>query len=310
MPDDHDDELHRLIDGDPTLGLIAQAPRQHRKRFATALQVEDEAARDAGMLGYQARILVQCSLPYRRQLVNEWTRRNGAMTLTLLTRKDIGLPYGAIPRLLLTWVTTQAVRTQTRRIELGSSLTRFMADLGIARHANGREIRRFKDQTQRLFSTTISSTLIERDAQAGRIIHDTGFRLSSEMHLWWDAWGSAFDASHIILSEDFYRTITGYPVPVDLRDLQALKGSALALDIYSWLVYRLSYLKKPTTIPWELLQRQFGSEYANTRSGRYAFKKDFQEQLQAALQVYSAAKVSADTQGLALRPSPLHISRS
>ena len=35
-------------------------------------------------------------------------------------------------------------------------------------------------------------------------------------------------------------------MPVDLRVLPVLKGSALALDIYNWLVYRLSYLKKST----------------------------------------------------------------
>ncbi len=34
-------------------------------------------------------------------------------------------------------------------------------------------------------------------------------------------------------------------VPIDLRALNALKGSPLALDIYSWLTYRMSYLRKP-----------------------------------------------------------------
>ena len=308
MPDDYDDELRRLIDGDPTLGLVAQGSRQHRKRFAAALQIEREAAREAGMLAYQARILVQCSLPYRCQLMNEWTRTNGNMTLTLWAPKAIGLPYGAYPRLILTWVTTEAVRTQQRQLDIHDSLTRFMAELGIAKHANGREIRRFKDQTRRLFGTTVASTVVEQ-SDHGRIIHEAGFRLSSEFHLWWDAWGGSGDGTHVVLTEEFFRAITERPVPVKLRALKALKGSALALDIYSWLGYRLSYLKQSTTIPWEILQTQFGGEYADTKQGRHGFKREFTVQLQAALQVYAEAKVTVDQQGVTLAPSPLAIDR-
>ena len=159
----YDDEMiQALIDGDPRWGPVANQPRAQRKRFATALQCENDTVQEAGMLGYQARILVQCSLPYRRQLVNEWTRRNGTMILTLWAPKDIGLPYGAYPRLLLSWVTTEAVRTKKRQLSLRDSLTRFMADLGINRHATGPQMRRFKDQTRRLFNTTVHSTVIDR----------------------------------------------------------------------------------------------------------------------------------------------------
>ena len=303
----YDDEMLRtLIDGgDPRWGLVAKQPRPQRKRFAVALQREQESVQESGMLGYQARIVVQCSLPYRRQLINEWTRRNGQMVLSLMTPKDIGLP-GAYPRLLLTWVTTEAVRTQKRQVILRDSLTRFMADLGIVRHANGRELQRFKDQTRRLFNTTITSTVTDG---AHSMTHDVGFRLASEVKLWWTPWYSATDSSEITLTEEFFHLITDRPVPVDLRVLQVLKGSALALDIYSWLVYRLSYLKQPTTIPWEVLQVQFGTNYAQTKSGRYAFKKDFQEQLRAVLQLYSTAHVTADSQGITLQPSRLHITR-
>ncbi len=307
MPDDYDDELRRLIDGDPALGLIAQAPRQHRKRFAAALQMEHESAREAGMLGYQARILVQCSLPYRRQLMNEWTRTNGNMTLTLLAPKAIGLPYGAYPRLILTWVTTEAVRTQKRNLDLHESMASFIREVGINQHATGPQIRRFKDQIRRLFATTVMSSW-----ETKHFTRDTGFRLASELHMWWDPVPTALGGApvQVVLTEEFFRAITERPMPVKLRALNALKGSALALDIYSWLVYRLSYLKQPTTIPWELLRMQFGSNYADTRSGRYAFKKDFQEQLQAALQVYAEAKATVDAQGVTLAPSPLAVDRA
>ena len=42
------------------------------------------------------------------------------------------LPYGNLPRLLLAWVSTEAVRTQSRELVLGFSLSEFMRKLGMA----------------------------------------------------------------------------------------------------------------------------------------------------------------------------------
>ena len=54
---------------------------------------------------------------------------------------------------------------------------------------------------------------------------------------------------------------------------------------------------------------QFGGEYAHTKEGRYEFKRKFQTQLGAVLQLYSTAHVTADSQGVTLQPSRLHITR-
>lgn len=137
-----------------------------------------------------------------------------------------------------------------------------------------------------------------------------GFRLSSELRMWWEPiMENAADSSRIVLSHEFFQVITDGAVPLDLRAIKALKGSALALDIYSWLVHRLSYLKKPTAISWELLQVQFGGEYADTKQGRYEFKRTFRAQLAEVLRLYPEAKVTADQQGLTLVPSRLAIHR-
>ena len=312
MTDSTDDLLRRLIDGDPSLGIISDASPQHRKRLATAFYIEHESAQEAGVLAYQARLLVQCSLPYRQQPTNEWTRRNGGVTLTIMAPSAIGLPYGAYPRLLLSWVTTEAVRTQSRHIDLKYSLTRFMAELGISSHAKGPQIRRFQDQTRRLFASTITTyrnQLVGDSDYADEVFRYEGFTLADKATLWWTPKRSTVHEVTLTLSEKFYETLTGHPVPLDQRALKALKGSALALDIYSWLLHRLSYLKKPTTIPWELLRIQFGGEYADTKQGRYEFKRTFRAQLAEVLRLYPEAKVTADQQGLTLIPSRLAIHR-
>ena len=66
-----------------------------------------------------------------------WTRTNGNLTLgiqqgyDLKTSEPIGYPFGSIPRLLLFWITTEAVQTKRRKLELGNSLSSFMRQLGL-----------------------------------------------------------------------------------------------------------------------------------------------------------------------------------
>ena len=85
-----------------------------------------------------ARQLVQATLPHKNPGdVPAWTRKNGNLTLTVRpgwdTRKSapIGYPYGTVPRLLLFWITTEALRTKSPRLQLGNSLTAFMREIGL-----------------------------------------------------------------------------------------------------------------------------------------------------------------------------------
>lgn len=109
------------------------------------------------------------------------------------------------------------------------------------------------------------------------------------------------------LTSEFYREIIERPVPLDLRVIHALKQSSLALDIYAWLTYRMSYLKKPTLIPWAALQLQFGSDYSRMR----AFKENFLKQLAAVKLLYSHARFSTDSKkGITLYPSRPQVLKS
>ena len=101
-----------------------------------ALAIEAEAAQEAGALGFMARALVQATLPHRRVIGTEFTRRNGAFTLTILAPSEVGLPYGSMPRLLLAWLTTEAVRTRSRELVLGDTLSGFMRDLALCQRAD------------------------------------------------------------------------------------------------------------------------------------------------------------------------------
>jgi hypothetical protein len=68
----------------------------------------------------------------------------------------------------------------------------------------------------------------------------------------------------------------------------------------------MSYLRKRTTVSWEQLQVQFGSQ-ADTRQARHKFRMDFDRQLKYVVTVYRGANVEVVPTGVILRPSSTHI---
>ena len=267
-----------------------------------ALAIDDEMAVDADALGFMARAMVQATLPHSKVAGNEFTRRNGHYSLTILSPSSIGLPYGSIPRLLLAWVTTEAVQTKSRELELGDSLSGFMRELDLV-PTGGRwgSITRLKEQTKRLFASSITAIYKQNDGMA--LINQT---LAERAQFWWhpkDPEQAALWKSSVVLSENFYKEIIDRPVPIDMRAVKALKKSPMALDIYTWLTYRMSYLKRPTTISWASLAMQFGSNYTRT----WDFKTAFLSELKKVVTVYGGVQVEALPDGLMVKPSLTHI---
>ncbi len=283
------------------------------KLVEDALVIEAEEAKAAGALGFMARMLIQATLPHRDPgQVPAWGRRNGAFSLvvqpgmTIDSRThaplSIGLPYGSLPRLLLAWISTEAVRTREPMVVLGDTLSSFMRELDLM-PTGGRwgSITRLRMQMKRLFSASISCTYEGRDNWS-----NAGFRIADETHLWWDPkqpdqadlWHST-----VTLGHQFFQELIEHPVPIDMRALKALRRSPLALDLYCWLTYRMSYLSRDTVIPWYSLQAQFGADYSRERD----FRSKFSESLRKVLTVYPAAKATPATSGLLLKPSRTHV---
>lgn len=239
-----------------------------------------------------ARQLVQATLPHKNPGdIPAWSRTNGNLTLTIRSgwdskaNKAIGYPYGTLPRLLLFWITSEALRTQNPRLELGNSLARFMRELGLDPSRGGRfsDARRLRDQMERLFRATISFDYKVEDLNNVKGKQWLDMQIAPEGMLWWDEknptqtelWGSWIE-----LSPRFFKAIISAPVPVDMRALLALKRSPLALDLYAWATYTAystQKIGKPRSISWELIHNQFGAEYSDlkefSRKGWAAIRK-------------------------------------
>ena len=276
------------------------------KLITESLAIEAEAAKKAGKLGFMARALVQATLPHSKVDGNEFERTNGAFTLSMLAPSSVGLPYGNIPRLLIAWLTTEAVKTRSREIILGETLSQFMGELDMV-PTGGRwgSITRLRDQMTRLFSCFVSCSYTGDDMAGIRNI-----MIADEANLWWSPKQpdqAALWQSSVTLSERYFREAIENPVPVDIRALKALRRSPMALDIYFWLTYRLSYLRKQTNIPWPALQAQFGANYATDAKGVRNFKLKFLQALKKVQLVYPDARIEDGGPALILKPSPTHI---
>ena len=89
-------------------------------------------------LGFMARLMALCSLPRTNPGDRlQYVRVNGPFKLIMFSNGDSKLPYGNLPRLLLAWVCTEAVRTQCRELALGASLSEFMRKLDIYSTSGG-----------------------------------------------------------------------------------------------------------------------------------------------------------------------------
>lgn len=264
-------------------------------------------------LAYMAKHLVQVTLPHSDPGdIQAWTRTNGDLTL-VITRSNldirsgklIGYPYGTIPRLLLYWLTSEAVRTKQRVLKLGNSLSQFMREVGLNPDTGGGkrgDAVRLKEQMNRLFAATISFQYA--NMTQGHFEQRLNMNVTRRTQLWWNpknpAQGSLFE-SWIELGEDFFESITNSPVPVDTRALKALNHSALALDLYGWAThktYSVSRRREPQFISFKALQAQFGAHYANNKD----FKKKFIIALKQVEAVYPALKVSKARGGLIVHP--------
>lgn len=229
-------------------------------------RIESVPPADDDALAFTARLMVLATLPQSDPgPVPHFARRNGDFTLAIQPGYKKGLPYGCYPRLILAWLTTEVVRTQSRRVLLGESLSGFMSELGLI-PSGGEEgtIGRLRDQMSRLFSARVSATY---EGDGGWAFHSV--EVTTEAELWWDPKRpdqADLFGSYVVLGERLFKEIVAHPVPLDARILRAIKRSPLALDLYAWLTYRVSYLRAPVTLSWVQVSEQFGADYSDTKA--------------------------------------------
>lgn len=268
-------------------------------------------------ISYTSRTLIQMTLPHSARAGEKIVLVNGDTQLTLFSRH--GLPYGSHPRLLLCWLTREALRRRTiedideaRSIPLSGSLAGFMRAVGIKRATGGERgtITSVRKQLKSLFSMTIGID-VDDSAYDRAPIHLDNSVVAEELRTWWDPMhpDDIEFSGYVTLSRGFFKELITNPVPLRTSILQALRRSPMALDIYMWLTYRISYLRQPTMVSWAQLRDQFGAGYPRTRRGASSFKQKFGAALGRVLEEWPEATIEVLEHGVLLRPGQPSVSR-
>lgn len=279
------------------------SPARADKLIGLASGITGDA--DPESLGFLGQALVQTTLPHSDPGVPYFERSSGAVSLSIIANPKFGLPFGTVPRLLLAWICTEAVRTKSPMLGLGRSQNEFLRRLGM--RTDGRDCMRLRSQSLKLFSSMLSITY-QNEGRFGL----KNMAIADEAFVLWDPhrpddrmlWESTLK-----LSNAFFRNVTESPVPIDMRVLRALSKSPLAMDIYTWLVYRIFLLRvknRPgVVIPWASLKLQFGADYGDSPRGLIDFKKRFLLRLKEAQLFYPEANVASRDSGLFVGASRL-----
>ena len=253
-------------------------------------------------LAFHHSLLCSLGLPRRPTVAREFMRQSGEGWLYVQAGAiDLGngpilqpVPHGAVPRLALIWISTLARRSRHPEIFIGRSASEFLQMLGY--DGQGHWYSTLRDQLHALAASRLQM------GYCGRTVNETAIKRI-------DAWLPADHTRRttwpgtLMLDPSFFDELVHHSVPLDARALHALRGSALALDVYVWLAHRLHRINHwPLWLPWRTLKCQFGQEYRGTH-GHGDFSTSFKLALKKVLIVYPAARVAVQRGGIELRQS-------
>ena len=260
-----------------------------------AEQIHNTNALAANKIAFVPRFIAATALPISKQDTSQFFRRNGNRLLTIQPGYETGLPFGAMPRLMLCTITTLCKQNDSELVSLGPSASSFLRMLGkTATGGKNGSLTYAREQLSRLLGCTFH--LANTDAPDDTI----SFRISEHTVLPTPEWRPL-----LMLSQGFLEYARRYAVPVDLRVLLACGHYPLAMDIYCWLTYRFYSLRRPVVIPWVELTWQFGSTFQREAH----FRSSFRRALMRVSGFYPDARFYTDTQGLHLFTSPTHVSQ-
>lgn len=249
-------------------------------------------------------VLCQVGLPRAKVEGREFMRQSGAAWVNIQSGYlDEGngpvlqpIPYGVMPRLALAWVSTFAMRNKDREIKIGDSAAEFLRLMGM--DDDGRRYSTLRQQMHALAACRLQLGFKGRTYNGQPVEQFDAWianRDNKQRALW---------PGTMVLSEGYFNSLIDSAVPLDNRALMALKGSALALDVYAWLAHRLHRIEgRGVILHWKSLREQFAQEYTGKDADK-DFKKKFVPALKKVLAVYPQAKVKQVTGGVLLVGSP------
>jgi hypothetical protein len=217
----------------------------------------------------------------------------------------IGVPYGAQARLLMLWAATEARdvhrASDDQWLEIGR-IKPWLSSIGIKTHSDN--VSKTKDQLIRIsfvhFTIIMGgageSTLFRNEPLVdGGILGEGDLEHYAAGRLNHIRWPSGLRISRSAL--DHFRNDA---IPIPTSRLPLVAHSAMALDVFTYLCYRLPMIPQGEAmlVGWRELIKQFGNGEAVSK-----FRQTFQASINAAVRAYPEANMALTEEGLRLHYS-------
>jgi hypothetical protein len=311
---------------------------QRERRLARASTLHQLAAvgeaisvpplpRDA--IAYIATFLIHATLPYKDPgSVELWTRRSDKHSVTFESgwtppdregkQRKVGLPFGIYPRLIFSWLTTQAVLTGSPDLSLGPSFMSWIRDgLHVTPSGGPRgTITLIREQMTRILAMKITVATHQAVSHLGRSQMLSGsfsvLPVAGEAAFWDPVQPNRHTATdpHLRLSLDYFHLCKTAAAPFDERvQLElARRGACMAIDLYRLLTLKQFALQKgcrraPELLGWSELASLLG--HGNRR--RSHLREAVANALQLVRALYPNCNAEVRHGGLLVRPGAPHI---
>jgi Plasmid encoded RepA protein len=267
---------------------------------------------------YTHAVFAQCFLPIRRlpHGGKRYEVRHGRAAL-LITAGDLlnpetqqfvqmDVPSGSAARIALAHINNHIIRSRSLHealtVPMGDSLRDFMDYQGLAIGGkNGKEI------TRQIHNLAAAHIML------GVWTYDRARQINAQIADAIDFWLERDRRQRTLwqpvmrVSERYAEAIREHCVPHDMRALVGLYENTRAMDIYTWLAYRLPRVKERTEVfvRFDDLKPIFGTGIRD----RYKFRQAFKLALTEALRWYPVGRMGIEKEGIRLfnSPSPVPI---
>lgn len=214
------------------------------------------------LLCFSTKNFVSTGLPVRKPKDNEFKRQNNLVTTNIVAPKDIGLPYGKVPRLAIIAMVTYIYKTKKRVMNIGTGNREHYENLGINNNTSGRCAADKNRQLNRLLNCAF---YFKKRYNDGRVVEERFFIAKRNTLI------DINTIEQIEFSDDFYKYALDKKNIVAINKGYLIGLSAFQMDLYISLAYWINYLQKQpyknkkTVISYENLNKQLGLAFTKIR---------------------------------------------
>lgn len=249
---------------------------------------------------YSHAVFCQCVLPVRSLPKEEsfYQVQHGKTSLIIesgvLTDGEgkahrMEVPAGAKARLLFPYIIDQAKRTGNPTIDMGASLREYMTRNNIP--IGGQNAREITRQVRNIGASNIHLGMWG-ETETHKFSSNKNYRVASEVSFWTEKHPDQISIwnPYLTVSDEFMAAIESHCVLLDLPPLIALQANPRAMDIFTWLSYRIQTVGYKVKISYADLHTIFGKQTKEL----FNFKTEFKKAVKQALPYLPSAEVDLE----------------